>query len=137
MSNSEIHIFWNIHNTILNMLVIDEIIQCLSVCVHLQTSIAVSANANASGRFIVFTHIYYWIGIFPLYIGCCYNNKIKQLKRKVKNNRNNYDRRTNHHHLWRALVSIQVQYQYLTKLFNKKKLKSLQQRKKIFLILKY
>jgi hypothetical protein len=44
MSNSEIHIFWNIHNTFFDMLVIDEIIQCPRVCVHLQTNTAVSGN---------------------------------------------------------------------------------------------
>jgi hypothetical protein len=28
------------------------------------------------------------------YMGCCYNNKI--IKQKNKNNKNNYDRQTNH-----------------------------------------
>jgi hypothetical protein len=46
ISNFEIHIFWNIHNTIFNMLVFDEIIRCPRVCVYLQTNTAVSRNAN-------------------------------------------------------------------------------------------
>jgi hypothetical protein len=53
-------------------------------------------------------------------MGCCYNNKIKYLNRKVKKNKNNYDRWTNH--LWGPLVSIQMQCQYLIKLLNKRKI---------------
>jgi hypothetical protein len=36
---------------------------------------------------VIFTHIYLWIGDAPIYMGCCYNNKIKLLNRKIKNNK--------------------------------------------------
>jgi hypothetical protein len=56
ISNPEINIFWNFHNTIFNMPAIDEIIQCPCVYVHLQTNTAVSGNTNASPRLRVYTH---------------------------------------------------------------------------------
>jgi hypothetical protein len=132
LSNSEIDIFWNIHNTIFNMLVTDEIIQCLCVCVHLQTNTVVSGNANDNRSFTIFTHTYARIGVPPLYMGCCYDNKIKQLNKKVKNSKDKYISRTNH--LWGPLVSIQMQYLFLIKLLNKREIKSLKQEKYIFLI---
>jgi hypothetical protein len=111
ISNFEICVFWNIYNTIFNMLVIDEIIQCPRVCVHLQTNTGVSGNAHVSKRFRVFTHIYFWIIVIPAYMGCCYNNKINQLNRKVKYNKSNNDGGTNH--LWELLISIQMQCLFL------------------------
>jgi hypothetical protein len=45
----------------------------------------------------------------------------------MKNNRNNYDKQNNH--LWGPLISIQMQCQYLIKLLNKRKMKSLQKKK--------
>jgi hypothetical protein len=124
ISNSEIHIFWNIHNTIFNMLVIDEIIQRPRVCVHLQTNTAVSRNGNASERSIAFSYIYTWIGITPHYMRVCCNNRIKQSNTKLKNKKNNYNARNNH--LWGHPVSIQMQCLFLIKLLNKRKIKSLQ-----------
>jgi hypothetical protein len=97
------------------------------VCVHLQRNTGVSGNANTSKMFIVFTHPYSWIWVPPFYMGCCYNNKIKWLNKKVKNNKNNYDSRTNH--LWGLLVSIQMQCLFLIKLLNKRKIKSLSKKK--------
>jgi hypothetical protein len=130
ISNSKINILWNIHNTIFDMLVIDEIIQCPRVYIHLQTNTAASVNANGSPMFIIFIHTYAWIGVPPFCMGCCYNNKMKWLNRKVKNNKNNYDGGTNH--LWGLLVSIQMQYQFLIKLLNKKKNKIIKIKKNIY-----
>jgi hypothetical protein len=114
------------------MLVTDEIIQCPRVCVHLQTKTGVSGNANVCIGFTTSIYIYTWFIIIPHYIGCCYNNKIKLLNRKVKNNKINYDSRTNH--LWGPPVSIQMQCLFLIKLLIKRKIKLL--KKKIYISFK-
>jgi hypothetical protein len=90
------------------------------VCIHLQTNMGASGNANASIKFKFFIHGYSWIRVIFVYMGYCYNNEIKQLNKKIKN-KNNYDCRTNH--LWGLLVSIQMQCQFLIKLLNKRKIK--------------
>jgi hypothetical protein len=110
--------FYTCPNMTLNMFVIDGIIQCPRVRVNLQTNTGVSGNANTSIRFTGSTHPYSWTEIIPLYMRCCYNNKVKWLNRKVKNNKDNHDRRTNH--LWGPSIPIQMQCQYLIKLLNKR-----------------
>jgi hypothetical protein len=97
------------------------------VCIHLQANTAVSWNANASIRFIIFTHKYTWFKVIPHYMRCCYRKQNNQTE-KWKKNKNNYDSRTNYP--WGPLVSIQMQCLFL---LNKRKIKSLQIKKYIFL----